>query len=291
MARYRSYNSSGNLYAIVVAGLAVALFFAIVLWPSGAPNTGTKGVLAETPLSQQLNDATTHRYLAALQRVKPKVLTQLNKDAEKAIASGADNDQLAALVLQAYNTEFEQDYKHLMRADVKYFEQILRLSDQGLRTVSSKAPKYCRPAHYERFEHMQPDAIASEFSGLFEYDSQGYEWVLRFNVLVLEAIESGRDNPQKYDRLNAEDQMAIQTTMMRLMNNPQVAQLMHLQGKSEAEQRRAAMSMNMCGLMSDVLATVNALPRETKARLLGELQYQARNGDLDRLMRTVQSGI
>ena len=66
---------------------------------------------------------------------------------------------------------------------------------------------------------------------------------------------------------------------------------MQLQGRSEAEQKRAAMTMNFCGLGSDVLTAINNLPAETKTRLLGELQHQAKSGDFGRLLRTVQSGI
>ena len=138
---------------------------------------------------------------------------------------------------------------------------------------------------------MEPQEIANEMSSLFGYGSEAYNWVLRFNVVTLEAIESGRDNPQKYQRLNSGDQMALQKTMMKMMNNPQVARLMQLQSRSEEEQKRAAMTMNFCGLGSDLLAAVNGLPADTKSRLLGELQHQARSGDFERVLSTVQSRI
>jgi hypothetical protein len=67
--------------------------------------------------------------------------------------------------------------------------------------------------------------------------------------------------------------------------------MMQLQFKSEGEQRRAMMNMNVCALAADVLGVMNTLPTETKTRLLGELQHQTRSGDFERLMRTVQSGI
>jgi hypothetical protein len=291
MARYNSSNSSGTLYAIMVAVLAIALFTAIVMWPSGSKNPINNASVPDTPLTQALDDPATLNYLAALHRVKPKIADRLQADAEDAISSGADNNHLAALVIEAYGPEFEDDYTYLLRADVKHFDKMLRTSQQALSTLSSKAPKYCRAAHYMQFEHMDPQDVVTEMAGLFEYDSAAYQWALRFNVLTLEAIESGRDNPQKYDRLTSGDQMALQNTMMGMMGNPQVTRLMQLQGKSEAEQRRAAMTMNFCGLGADVLAAVNGLPADTKSRLLGELQYQAKSGDLKRLMRTVQSGI
>ena len=291
MARYSSANSSGNLFAVLVAFLAVGLFTAIVMWPSGDPIKVVNSDLPDTPLTQALNDPETHKYLTALHRVKPNVAKRLNERADAAIADGAGNDELAALILETYSTAVEDDVKHLVSADVKHFEKILQMSQRGLSTLSSKAPKYCRPASYLQYTHMEPQEIANEMSSLFGYGSEAYNWVLRFNVVTLEAIESGRDNPQKYQRLNSGDQMALQKTMMKMMNNPQVARLMQLQGRSEEEQKRAAMTMNFCGLGSDLLAAVNGLPADTKSRLLGELQHQARSGDFERVLSTVQSRI
>ena len=291
MARYSSANSSGNLFAVLVAFLAIGLFTAIVMWPSGDPAKIVSSELPDTQLTQALNDPETHKYLTALHRVKPNVAKRLNERADAAIADGAGNDELAALILETYSTAVEDDVKHLVSADVKHFEKILQMSQRGLSTLSSKAPKYCRPASYVRYADMEPEEIANEMSGLFGYGSEGYNWVLRFNVVTLEAIESGRDNPQKYQRLNSGDQMAIQNTMMKMMSNPQVSRLMQLQGRSEAEQKRAAMTMNFCGLGSDLLAAVNGLPADTKSRLLGELQHQAKSGDFERMLSTVQSRI
>ena len=172
MARYSSTGSSGNLFAVVVAGLAIALFTIIVMWPNGSAKTIVTKI-PDTPLTQTLNDPETYQYLAALHRVKPKVAAKLQAQAETAIESGADKNQLAALVLETYSKDVEDDLKYLFSADVKHFEKMLQLSERGLSTLSSKAPKYCRPAHYERYEHMPPQQIANEVSSLFEYGSEG----------------------------------------------------------------------------------------------------------------------
>ena len=291
MARYSSSNSSGNLFAVLVAVLAIGLFTAIVMWPSSNTTKIVSNDVPDTRLSQTLNDPQTHGYLAALHRVKPQVATRLQERADAAIADGASNDELAALILETYSTAIEDDVRYLIKADVKHFEKLIQMSQRGLSALSSKAPKYCRPASYVRFADMEPEEITNEISSLFGYQSEGYDWMLRFNVATLEAIESGRDNPQKYGRLTSGDQMALQNTMMKMMSNPQVARLMQLQSKSEAEQKRAAMTMNFCGLGSDLLSAVNGLPADTKSRLLGELQHQAKNGDFERLLSTVQSGI
>ena len=91
MARYSSSNSSGNLFAILVALLAIGLFTAIVMWPSGNSTKIVSNDLPDTLLTQTLNDPETHAYLTALHRVKPDVANRLNERADAAIADGASN--------------------------------------------------------------------------------------------------------------------------------------------------------------------------------------------------------
>jgi len=291
MARIGTRQSSEHHYAVLVAGLAGALFFGILLWPSGPDQSPSLVQLDATPLATTLDDPVTHRYLTALQRVRPAAARRLHQDADKAIAGGADANAVALLVLESSSHGWERDAKQLLRADVKHFDKLLRISQAGFATLSNQAPRYCHPAQYQRFEHMEPDAIAAEISAWLDYGSPGYQWVMRFNLIMLEGIENGRQSPNKYDRLTAADQQALSARLLTLMSRPQIAKLMQLQSRSEAEQRRAMMNMDMCALATEVLTEINTLPTEIKTRLLGELQYQLRNGDFERLMRTVQNGI
>lgn len=291
MAQIGTGQSSTSLYAALVAGLAGALFLGIVMWPSGADQSLRMAQLDATPLSTTLDDPITHRYLTALQRVKPSAARRLHQDADKAIAGGADANAVALMVLESHSHDWATDAKHLLRADVKHFDKMLRMSQTGFATLSSQAPEYCRLAQYQRFEHMAPDAIADEISTFLDYGTPGYLWLMRFNLIVLDGIEDGRTSPKKYDRLNVDDQQVLSAKMMKMMNRPQIAKVMQLQSRPESEQRRAMMNMNICTLATDVLSEINTLPTETKTRLLGELQYQVRNGDFGRIMRAVQNGI
>ena len=63
-------------------------------------------------------------------------------------------------------------------------------------SASSKASKHCRLSSYVRFADMEPEEIANEMSGLLGYGTEGCDLILWFNVVTLEAIESGRDNSQ-----------------------------------------------------------------------------------------------
>ena len=77
MARIGTGQSSGNLYAVLVAGLAGVLFFGILMWPGGSGDSRRVAALEATPLSTTLDDPVTHRYLAALERIKPALAKRL----------------------------------------------------------------------------------------------------------------------------------------------------------------------------------------------------------------------
>lgn len=237
--------------------------------------------LGATALTQQLNDAETIDYLNVLHRVKPKLSAQLHAEAETAISNGASDDELALMVMTAYDADIETDFTALMQAEVADIEKLLALMQNGVRTLSAHAPKYCRLSAFAALEDSDPDRIAEEIASLANYGSRGYDWIVRFNMATLQAIESGRNAPNKYGRMNAQDEQALQNLMLRLMTGQHVSQWMRLQTASEAEQRRAMMTMNMCDAASEVLDAVNSLPSGTKGRLMGELKRISADGLLD----------
>ncbi|MEL7041058.1 MAG: hypothetical protein AAGL90_06020 [Pseudomonadota bacterium] len=288
MARYSSSDSSGNIFAILVAGLAAALFAIIVMWPSGS-NAPAGTAFVDTPLSEALNDPTTKTYLATLQRVKPNIARDLNRDAAVAIENGADQNELALLLFEAYSEPDPEDFTDLVYADVKHFDGMVRKMEQGLKTMSRKAPQFCTAKRFERYVGSSQETFMREMSDQFGYGSGVYDWALEFSQMTLEAIESGRKSPKKYDRLTSQDQMTLQTTLMGMMSNPNVAKLMRVSGGSGAAQQQAIMNMNFCDLGTDLLAVASGLPGGLKTRLLGELQHQTKDGNLESMMRAAQS--
>ena len=283
MASYRysrSVKSSETLTFLGAMFLIGLVFVAIVLWPS-TPRITPPAVLGETPLSRQLNDAETVKYLNVLNRVKPELSSELHAQAEAAIADGASNDELALLVVGSYGMAVQSDFKTLMQADVTHMEKLISLTQNGLRTLSMHAPKYCQLATLEPLERKAPEQIVEELGAAFNYESRGYSWVLRFNTATLEAVENGREARNKYGRLTAADEQAMQALIMRLMTGPQASKLMRLQSLSGPDQQRAMMTMNMCDISIEGLVALNELPRDTKGRLMGELRREFGSGLLD----------
>ena len=283
MASYRysrSVKSSETLIFMGAVFLIGLVFIAIVFWPA-PPRDTPAAVLGETPLTLQLDDAETVKYLSVLNRVRPGLSSELHSLAETAIADGASDDELARLVVGSYGRAVQADFKTLMQADVTRIENLINLTQNGLRMLSMHAPKYCQLSTLEPLQSKAPEQMAEELAQAFKYESRGYSWVVRFNTATLEAVENGRQARNKYGRLTAADEQAMQALMMSLMTGPQASKLMRLESLSGPEQQRAMMTMNMCDISIEGLVALNELPRETKGRLIGELRREFGSGFLD----------
>jgi len=293
MVRYttkRAGLSSDNLLVGLVIALAVILFFAIVLWPSGSKPGAPLQSASATPLAKELNDATTIQYLTVLQRVEPAMAGELYRQADAAIVSGAGKDELALLVLAALGDDLNNAQNVWLKADVEYFDNVLNVTKAGLTRLSRHAPKYCHTAHYESLMTSEHEDVLTELLSLLSYDSAGYKFALEINQVLLEGIEDGRKSPNKYSRLNAADERAAQMMVMGLMSNPKISNAMRIQSLPPAEQKRAMATLNVCDLSSDVIAGVLGLPQDTKKRLMGEMTHMAESGKLAESMQTMANG-
>lgn len=293
MVRYSTKgmrNSSENFIVGVVLALAVILFIVIVMWPSTATPRAPLQSVSATPLATQLNDAETIEYLTVLQRVEPAAAVELHKQADAAIASGADNDELAMLVLGAMGDDLEGAHEIFFKADVKYFDKILNVTKIGLARLSNNSPKFCRASHYEALAESDPADMLGEFLDMLGYDSAGYTFALALNQVLVEGIEDGRKSPNNYGRLNTEDEQALQALLMRMMTSPKMANVMRIQSLPPVEQKRAMGMLNVCDLSSEVIAGVLALPQDTRKRVMGEMNRMAKSGGFEDSLQDMASG-
>ena len=279
-----------GIITILVVGIA---FFGVLNWPSG-DKVGTRPV-AETsaPTSQLaslLDDPVTDAYLTQLNRVSPQSAVQLENVAAEAIATGADKDEIALLVLDSLSGEMASHAKSLAKADVRHFDAMLDISEQGLRSLSQSRSEWCTGAHYESYAGKSPTQMERSIRNVFSYGSPAYEWGLKVNLIALEAIEDAKANPRNYGRMTPADEMALQTLAMRMLTNPQVMQLMTLQGASQAEQMRAVRNLDVCSLAVTGIDALQSLPQDTRARLWVEAFHEMNNGGLERAMQMGQMG-
>lgn len=294
MVRYttkQSGPSSENMFVAAVVALAIILFIAIVMWPSGGSKASPDlQSLSATPLGSQLNDPATLEYLAVLQRVKPKISRQLHAEAESEIAAGANKDDLAILVLTALSDDIEDDQKTFFRADVKYFDETLKVTQNGLKRLSAHAPQYCHMSHYQHLANSSPENVLGELSSMIGYESEGYRFLLDLSKITLEGVEDARKSPNRYGRFSSEDEDEMTQLMMGLMTNSQVTFLMSTQTMAPAAQKRALSNFNFCDLTHDVIDGIADLPQGTKKRMMGEAYRMAESGEMDGMLQNMATG-
>lgn len=274
-ARGNSSGRSGLLFgALTVAVVAVA-FFGILLMPHGQSKSAVPGIAQNAPEGHAvlavLTDRPTRKYVEALVRVLPDSAKRLDAEVEDAIADGADEAELALLLMKFPQDDIYAQVHHLAKADVRHFDQLLRLTKSGLGKMSSTRSKWCKGATYESFATMGPERIERMIEREFGYGTPAYGFAAELNTVLLEAIADAKVNPVHYGAMTAKDKTAMQGAMMQLIANPQIMQLMSLQGQDKATMTRAISNMDFCSLGVTGISAVERLPKDTRGRMWGEV--------------------
>ncbi|MEL7108661.1 MAG: hypothetical protein AAGL99_05290 [Pseudomonadota bacterium] len=274
-----------NIITFIAALLTIGTFVAIVMWPNAPATPADTTPLTERPLAEALNDELTHAYLTTLHRVEPKLSRELHETAEQAIADGATQDDLAIMVISAYNIGLRHGFDDFIKADVKYFEKMLKLIQTELSSLSFNDSKFCRMASLETLSQQTPEQAIAEIQTMLAYDSRTYQWVLRYSVLKLLAIDDGRTNPKSYKRMTRADKAEFQAMFMRLLRSRSFAQLSTARSASPVAQRQALKTMNLCKVGAEALAAVNNLPPDMKSRMLIELKKMQKKSEIKKQAR------
>lgn len=266
---------------ITIGGIALAiiLFFVILAWPratskpaqSATASQAIVPVLGPTRLGAKLNDISTQEYLATLHRVKPLRSETLHERAESAMSEGANREQLALLVLSANDRDLEHDLGYLMRADVAYLDKLLAMLQTGATSLSREAPQYCKLSAYETLQANTIGQLSTDMASNFSYGSRGYDWLVRFDRILLEGIEDGRNNPKSHGRLRPADLKVLQTMGTQVMSERHLSKLAKLRSEPPPARRDAIANMNLCEMLAEALTAVNRLPDETKGRAMDEI--------------------
>ncbi|MGB3624626.1 MAG: hypothetical protein WA989_02290 [Henriciella sp.] len=288
-ARNVSEKSGGGLvFGLLTIALVSALFFGVLFFPSlTGPGKSEVPGMAETPASTSLaaafDDQPTLDYIQKLRATFPSAATDLERTLERASARGADKVELGLLVLQAGHQEIAGSIDRLAKADVRYFNQILDLSVEGLNDLSSSGAPYCKGSDLITFASLSDQQL---YAAAFDRVGHGaglYNYGLEMNGVILDAIRAARANPRNYSRLTSADERAAQTLAFSLMTDPQIMKLLTLEGTSRAQMDEAMRDVNFCDLGVSIIRKVDALPEDTKGRLWGELWRQVDRDGIERM--------
>lgn len=283
-----SGQKSGVIFGVLTVGVVAAAFFGVLLMPGGDKDkttliSGAAG--ADAQLLMVLDDAATKKYVNTLTRVSPRAAKKLDAKVSDALADGADENELAVLVMGAMQADIVSDMKYLAKADIRHIDGIVGASKSSLQKMSSSNSKWCKGSTYESFADMRPAQLEAKVRREFGYGSGAYTWGLDMQVRVLEAIEDAKTNPKSYGRMTAKDEQAVQMLSMRLISDPQIMKLISLGGQDKTAMARAVKGMDFCRLAVTGLGAVQSLPKGTRERMWADAFDQMDLKDLDKMMR------
>ena len=268
-------SGGGLIFGLLTFGVVSALFFGVLMFPSltGPGTREVPGVAEAEPdvvLASVLDDAPTQAYLQKLRMTFPSVAEELKRDVVKAQARGADEVELGLIVLQAGSRDLADSVDRLSRADVRYFDQILDLTQSGLSELSRSGAPYCKGSDLIIFANLSDQQL---YQAVFDRVGHGaglYDYALEMKGIMLDGVRDARAAPTLYGPPNSSDMQALQALGISLMTNPEIMRLMTTEGKSRREMDKVLEDVNFCDLGASIAAQVDNLPGETKARAVSQ---------------------
>ena len=284
-ARSSTQKGLGLGFGLGVTGLVAALFFGALYAPSltGAGKSLVESeATANTPSDSVLNtvfhDEATRTYIRKLRRTFPSAAADLETSVRRALRREADEVELGLIVLQAGAKDIADSIDRLARADVRYFDSIVELSQEQLSALQRSGAPYCMGNDLMMFAGLSEQQL---YRAIFDRVGHGaglYDYALGVNGILLDAIQDARTSPRSYGRLTYYDQQSLQALGLALMTHPQIVMLLTTEGKTRSEMDSVLADTDFCSLASDVLDKVEALPAETRGRLWAESLYQVSSG-------------
>ena len=286
-ARGKSSNQSGLIFGVFTVAVVAVAFFGVLLMPHGKKTGAVPGVaVASQPqhaVLTVLTDTPTRNYIVALGKVSPRASERLDADVATAIADGAGKNEIAIMMMKSTQEDLLSEIQHLARADVSHFDKAMQMTKSGLGKLSSSRSKWCKGTTYETFASLGPARVQARIQNEFGYGTPAYAWMLDLNTLLLEAIIDAKANPVQHGPMSPKDQQAMQGVMVRLITNPQIMQLMSVQG-DQAAMMRAMRNLDMCSLGVTGIDAFQSLPRDTRGRMWGEVFSGMDENELQRAM-------
>ncbi|WP_158586533.1 hypothetical protein [Henriciella mobilis] len=284
-ARSSTQKGLGLGFGLGVTGLVAALFFGALYAPS-LTGPGKSVVEAEasasTPsdsvLDSAFSDEATRTYIRKLRRTFPSAAADLETSIRRALRRDADEVELGLIVLQAGVKEIAGSVDRLARADVRYFDSIVDLSQAQLDALQRSGAPYCMGNDLMMFAGLSEQQL---YRAIFDRVGHGaglYEYALGVNGILLNAIQDARTSPKSYGPLTHDDQQSLQALGLALVTHPQIVMLLTTEGKTRSEMDSVLADTNFCSLTTDILDKVEALPAETRGRLWAEALYQVSSG-------------
>ncbi|MEM6535906.1 MAG: hypothetical protein AAF613_09730, partial [Pseudomonadota bacterium] len=233
-----------------------------------------------------LTDAETQDYVAALTRMSPDAAQRLDEAAREAIATGAKKQDVAMLINESFNYDLAEIFKRMPSMDVTYVNELIDLSSDAMRQLSSSRSKWCKAGTYEKMQYMSEKQAMEFGQSFFDYGTPFYTYAVRVNTILFNGVADARKSPARYGKLTSSDEAALQSLMFSMMMDPEVQSLMAM--GSGRMNTQALARVDLCKLGLAGIDAVAKLPNETKGRLWAEGMRQIDSGEITKQLQGLQ---
>jgi hypothetical protein len=232
---------------------------------AGLDRDGMKVALAR----EAFPDSQGREFMASLATKFPEDHDNLLGKLADAAAKGADRDTLM-LSLSEWTVEFAPSkLAAIGRTGADGFDKVLTIGADALDLLESAGEGRCTVEALQSLA-SNPESLAK----LGAYGSKGYKLNMRATRMLVDLAAAGQNAPPAATVLLPQDEQAIQSVFLSMMQDPQVMSLMRMSMNGQT-QGEAAANLNICDLGHAAIGKLKTLPSDTKSRLFGMALSQA----------------
>ena len=180
-----------------------------------------------------------------------------------AASAGGDRDGLF-MVMNAWTMGFAPEHiSALGRTGAEGFDKSLGILKEALQMVESETGG----CTIKSLEGFMKDP--SNLTDLTHYGGDGYRLSMRAGATMVDLVAKGRNAPPAEARITPDDEIALQSTFLSMMSDPQVMNLIQtgMNPRSPSMQAEVAQNLNVCQLGRTLIIKLESLPAGTKSRL------------------------
>lgn len=234
--------------------------------PAIAAEAPSKG-----PLFDVYKDNASQAFLVALQKADSKLYEDIEKTVKR--RGNAPQTELNQLLMDESHKMLTRNASILAKADAKHFDAMLDWARSGLRAASRSGTQFCDGGFYTGFEGANQREVERMVRKMINMEGPLYEFGMKGNALMAEAIVDARRNPVDHGKVNSRDEQAVQGVVMSLMGDPQIMKLAMAANSSSPEQ--ALRGVNVCTLADTLIGKFDRLPKDTKGRIFAQAMKDA----------------
>lgn len=289
-ARDKEIGLKAGLGIIAIVALGFAALFAF--GPPWLQATDVADNHPQVDLLDRLDDAPTRAAVEALKSVAPAYFAELDAAAKRAIAGGADAQEVSELVLEALFGQFRAQAGAVKAADSGQYQVIIAELAAGLRDLKASGSDWCNGARIADFLAQDEQDLIPSLLAEFPYGSPQYDWAMGWMTTVLGAASRGQSAPRRYARPSFRDEAILQQEGLALGAEQwalglQIAAFANSEGTSYAQMQEVIARMNVCDLGIAVETVSARLPDDVRARIWSDLMPEIMIGNTPYVMYRV----